>query len=139
MSLKSQFKSSAAAMVDGVWFRNFEKNADGTQPGFLLARMSPGNPGYNKAMQDAATQLQQKGASQSEDDAMMTGLLADYIVKSWEHIQPNDDGQNLPFNRENVVKLLGDPEWIDLRIEIRRRATDLSGFKAKELDGSIKN
>lgn len=137
MSIKSQFKSDAAKVTNGVWFP-YEANSDGSIPRFLLARISISNPKYLKAVQDKAQRNGDKTLTVAEEEAQSVENLADAVVLNWENFQPNDDGTNLDYSRENVIAIFGDPDWNDLKIDIRTKALDLSNYRTEALKDAAK-
>ena len=137
MSLRSQFKSDATKVTGGVW-KEFEPNFDGSIPRFLIARISISNPKYLKGIQDQAQANDGKTLTVAEEEAQAVALLADAVILGWENIQPNDDGVVLPYSRDNVVSLLGDPDWTDLKVELRMFALNIANYRAEQLKVAAK-
>lgn len=137
MSIKSQFKSDAAKVTNGVWI-SYEANTDGSIPRFLLARISISNPKYVKAVQDKAQKNGDKTLTIAEEEAQAVEDLADAVVLGWEHFQPNDDGVELTYSRENVIAVLGDPDWNDFKVDLRMKALDISNYRTEALKDSAK-
>lgn len=135
MSLRDKFKSDPELSANGVWFYYKDQpNKDGSIPGVKLARISAANPRYMKLVSDAADANSGKVPDDKEDAIFVDGVLLD-----WANMQPNDDGVNLEFNRENALQLIGDKSWLDLRNDWRGKAVDIANFRAKELEARAKN
>lgn len=138
--LKGAFQTDATKTSDGVWVDFPEaKNSDGTVPGFKLARLSVTNPAYAKALSDFAEETQGRTLSLEEDRAKAREIFIDNVLKDWRHIQPNDDGNALSFNRDNAVALLSDPELADLLVKLRSKASDMANYRKQQLDTNAKN
>lgn len=63
-------------------------------------------------------------------------LYADTIILGWEGVTDRE-GKPLPFNRENVIKILEDLP--DLFKDIQEHAGNLSLFRDEILEGDAKN
>lgn len=70
------------------------------------------------------------------NDALMIEIYADSIILGWTNMT-GPDGNALPFNRANVIKLMTDLP--DLFINISEQANDAGNFRAKELADAEKN
>lgn len=141
MSIKS-FKSSPDAAINGVWFE-YPTNKDKTIPRFKLARMSKQNKEYAKLLRQKIKphqrSLELEIMSDDEQDAIFLEVFVDRILLGWEHIQPNDDGVEIDFNRENALKLLSDPEWQDLYDDLYAKAAKAAGFRGALDEAEAKN
>lgn len=130
MSLRSKFKSDPALSREGKWFYYpNEPNKDGSVPGVKLARISANNPRYMKLVKDLAEANNGKVPDDKDNE-----LFVDAIIIDWANIQPNDDGVNLTFTRENALTLFSDPAWLDLRDDWRAKAIDIANFRAEQLE-----
>lgn len=147
MSLKNKFKTNSAAAGSGVWviFEN-AKNADGTVPAFKLARMSKQNKGYMTAMRritekykTASGEFDASRISDEEGEKILLEVFVDNVLLSWRHVQPEDDGKSLEFTKENALKLLADPDWLDLVTELRAIAENAHNFKQAAIEADVKN
>lgn len=142
MSLRSAFKTDNSKEAEGFWFEDTGViNADKTIPGFLLARASRSNPRFAKATE----KLGKKYKRQFDND-MVTGefaetlnkaLFLDTILLGWRNVQPDDDGVELPFSRENADKLFAElPDLYELLETSARRA---SNFRDAEIEDDAGN
>lgn len=135
MSLRDKFKSDPALSRDGVWFYYPElPNKDGTIPGVKLARISGANPRYMKLIRDIAEANDGKVPDGKDDEIFVDGVLLD-----WANIQPDDDGVQLIYTRENALKLFTDQAWLDLRDDWRAKAINIANFRQKQLEGTAGN
>lgn len=137
MSLRSQFKTDPKAVVEGVW-HSFDANPDGSIPRFLVARTSFSNPKYAKAVSDAKAKNGDRTLSEEQERQQNNEIFLSVLL-NWEHVQPEDDGVELPFSNENAEKLLLDPHWFDLLIELRGKAMATSSFLAHKQEAIAKN
>jgi hypothetical protein len=140
MGLRSRFKTDVAAVQSGVWFdMPFARNADGSVPGFKLARFGLANPKYQKAL---ALFIEQAGdletVSDEQDRERSTRFFVDFAVMDWRNVQPEDDGVELKFSKDAATEILNSWDWVDLLNWLRQRASEQEGFKAKEADATAK-
>ena len=129
MSLKSKFKTNTSLINDGVWF-DVVVNPDGTKCRVKLRRTGPANALWSLAWRERESE-NTEALTPDEDRAFMAGVYADAVVADWEHMQPEDDGKDWAFNRDNVVKLLGNAEWLEFRNWVREKADSLAPFQDK--------
>ena len=89
---------------------------------------------HNANLREYGRDIELGVLDEAKDTLLMAGLYADTVIIGWENVK-DEDGKALPFNRENVVKILTDlPE---LFLDIRRAATDVALFKQKELEEDL--
>lgn len=145
MSLKTAFKTNAAVATEGVWF-DYTENADGTTPGFKLARAGRQNKKYSIALRKMAEKQAGRAGvanfdtlSSVESDKLALELIVDHVLLDWRNIQPEDDGVVLPFSRENALALLGNPDWADLLSDLEEKALNADNFREKVLQAQAKN
>ncbi len=133
MSLKGKFKTSAAAVRDGVWFP-VTKNKDGSECRVKLRRAGRGNPLWSVAFREHTKDHDMETVTPEQDEVITANIFAEANVADWEHMQPEDDGVELPFTVENAGKLLSDPDWIELLKDWQSKANSLAPFQAKRED-----
>lgn len=147
MSLKSQFKTNSSLINDGVWFDVCIN--DDAKPGNLgnmghgdvgtagtpatkcrvkLRRTGQGNALWSLAWRKRAD-ISTDELTADQDREFMAEVYADAVVADWEHMQPYKDGEDVPFSREAVVKLLSNPDWLELRNKWREHADSLAPFQ----------
>lgn len=148
MSLANKFKTDTAAASGGVWFDYSSlPNADGTIPGFKLARMSKHNKPYLAAMrkltdifdtaEDGSITVPPAEEEKAED-AMREAFVSTVLV-DWRNFQPNDDGVALPFSLDAARQLFADPAWIDLYGDLTEKARKNANFREKAQQAQAKN
>ena len=67
---------------------------------------------------------------------IMAEVYAETVIIGWENVK-DENGKDLPFTKENVVKLL--TEIPDFFYEIKTAANDAATFRREELREDIKN
>lgn len=141
MSIKD-FKTNPTAAVEGIWVE-YSANADGSIPGFKIARMSRTNKNYLKALETItkphrrAIELDTIGTAKAEEISL--SVFVKSILLDWRNIQPEDDGKNVDFNETNAKKLLGSAEYEDLLTDLTTRARSASDFRDEALGTETKN
>lgn len=145
MSLKNKFKTDSAAVAEGVWVE-FEANEDGTIPGFKLGFASKQNKEYTKAMRKlSANYTDEMGVvsfdslPEEQAEKLVLEVFADTILKDWRNIQPEDNGVELPFTRENAIALLGSPDWQALYDVLTAKSKKITNFQQRSLVAQAKN
>jgi hypothetical protein len=130
MSLKSKFKTSAAAVRDGVWF-DVTQNSDGSKCRVKLRRAGRGNPLWSVSFREHTRDQDMEAVTPEEDEVITANIFAEANVADWEHFQPEDDGKDLKFTLDNVKKILTDPDWIELLKDWQSKANSLAPFQEK--------
>lgn len=143
MPLKDLYKSDPVASVEGVWI-TYPRNTDGSVPRFKISRMNgAANKKYAKELDAATRPYRREMELDTLDDEIGDSLMLDVfcrtILLDWEHVQPDDDGEELAFNHENAVGFLGKPEWSELYVDLRERAQKAATFRAKKIEGEAGN
>lgn len=141
MSIKS-LKINPDVAQEGLWV-GFPDNADKTIPAVKLARMSKANKRYWAAMSDAQKkyrrQLQTETLTPDQDAAISLEVFCNTIVLDWRHIQPEDDGVDIPFNKENVKALLENPEWEVFYSMLVEEAGKIGNVRDQQIETEAKN
>lgn len=138
-SLYKTYKTDAEKEIKGVEI-TFEPNEDGTVPTFIISRIAESNKEYTKAL-DAATkpyrrQMQLGTLPKAKDKAIFLDVFVSTIVLGWSNVQ-GEDGQNIPFNKANAIKLFTDLP--DLLTELQVQASDAALFRVTALEDEAKN
>jgi hypothetical protein len=102
---------------------------------FQIARAGGGNSNFEKRLQ-AVTKpyrraIQTGNIDKKIADRLLAETYADTVLLGWEGVS-GEDGKELPFNRDNAIKLFTDLP--DLFKEIRETAEDATLYRA-ELNG----
>lgn len=130
MSLKSKYKVDTSLAAGGVWFTK-ATNSDKSVCRIKLRRSGRGNPDWNRVFREHSRDLDTDNLSTEDDNRLMGGVFAEACVIDWEHLQPEDDGVELPFSTQAAVNLLSDPDWLDLLTELQGNARNIEGFQDK--------
>jgi hypothetical protein len=138
MTLRSQFKTDPKAIADGVWF-DYPANADGSIPRFKLARLSSVNPKYARLLKEVQARNEGIDLSDAEREQQANALFVDASILAWENFQPDHDGENWPYSRENAILLVNNAAWRDLVDDLRLKALKANGFLAKQIEATTKN
>jgi hypothetical protein len=148
MSLKHKFKIDAIAANEGVWVEFSDcPNKDGSIPSFLLARASKQNTRYQLELHKVNKQIgvDRRGmldmASITEDkaEAMELDMFLGTILLNWSNFQPEDDGVELDFSRENARMIFSSRDWLDLYDELNLKALTAATFRDKQVEAEAKN
>lgn len=134
MSLKSKFKTNSSLVNDGVWF-DVCTNSDKTKCRVKLRRPGRGNSLWSKAYRKHTADRDMDLVTPEEDEIITATIFAEANVADWEHLQPEDDGKDLPFSVEAATKLLVDPDWVELLKSWQVNAQKLDRYQdAREAD-----
>lgn len=128
MSLKSDFKTNSSLVNDGVWFP-VTNNSDGTKARVKLRRSGRGNALWSLAFRKHTAEQDMDTLTPAEDEVITAKIFAEANVAGWEHMQPEDNGRDLPFTLENVTALLIDPDWIELLKKWQQQANSLAPYQ----------
>ena len=131
MSLKGKFKTDSALTRDGAWFE-LAKNSDGTTARIRLRRYGRSNKDWVAAYRDETKDVDLENISPEEDEAITVRVFTRACVVDWEHMQPEDDGNNIPFSKDAALALFIDPEWNDLFKECQAHSQERTAFQAKQ-------
>lgn len=142
MSLKAQFKTNTSLVNDGVWFEVCTNNdavlgeggkvvKPATKCRIKLRRTGQGNALWSLAWRKHQGDQNLDNLTPDQDREFMAEVYADAVVADWEHMQPHEDGQDVPFSRDAVVALLADPDWLEFRNWLRANADSLTPYQDK--------
>ncbi len=137
MSLSRKFKTNAKLVREGTWF-DVTENSDGTKCRVRLRRSGRGNPKWGVAFREHTKDHDMANVSPEEDEVITAKIFAEGNVVEWEHMQPDDNGVELPFSIDAAADLLADPDWIDLLKDWQAKAGSLAPFQGKRED-EVKN
>lgn len=131
MSLKNKFKTSSKLVEEGVWF-DVTTNSDKSKARVRLRRSGRGNRHWVTAFRDRTAGIDLDTMSVEEDELSTAQVFVDACVVDWENIQPDDDGNNLEFSKENALALLSDPDWVELLKDWQGKANRMAAFQAEQ-------
>lgn len=140
MSIFKQFKTDAKKEAEGVKVE-YSPNKDGSIPSVTIRRAGKSNKRYSKALEAATRpyrrQIELGTMADETAEKLLKGVFVDTVVIGWEHIQPNDDGIELPFTRENVLRVLEElPEWYD---DLQKQSNSVVLFRDEAMEDEAKN
>lgn len=131
-SLESMFGTNVDLERDGVW-ETFG------QASFRIASALPGNPAFAKAQErvfrSKRRQIEADAVSIQQFQELTIQLYAEAVIRDWKGV--TFKGQELPFNRENVVMVLTAlPALLEA---IGKVATSRSSFQTSDIEADAKN
>lgn len=128
-----QYAINLEAEVEGVW-----RTLHGAE--FLIARA--GNREFNKALAESYRKHQK--ALEADDEKadqlaaqIINEAIAEHIVKDWKNVGLK--GKELPYSKDNVVKLLSMPELRDFREALLSLSEDVEAYRLQEEEAQTKN
>lgn len=130
MSLYDTFSTDKSAEVSGVWIDYGPGNGR-----FLIARAGGANVAYRNAISGIIKahrhQIQADTLSEEVADKKQMGAFVDHVLKQWEGV-PDRGGQELPYNRDNAIRLFNDLP--DLYADLTGQAARISNFRTKAIE-----
>lgn len=139
MSLFETFETDESVEKEGL-FLNYGKNKDGTDICIKIARAGGANTAYHKAinrkMKPYSRQYQAGVMDLEVQSRIVKEAFAETVVIGWEHVQERD-GTEIPFSRENCIKLF--ERLPELFVDIQEQATKSTLFRNEVLEGDSKN
>ena len=133
MGIFNTFKTDMQAEKEGVW-KEFDANKDGTKPAFLLRRMGPTNPEFQKHIERFSktykTELNLDILTEEQAKGPMLDAFVETVLVGWRNIQ-REDGTAIEYSKENAKALM--LELPDLYIVLREMAAKLSTFRDIEV------
>lgn len=139
MSLYKQFKTSPELEQKGILLELGE-TADGRSICIRIGRSGGSNKRFLKAVEAKTRPYRaqiRNGTLDPEVDARITReVYAETVVLGWENVQ-DEEGNDLPFNRANCLKIMEDLP--DLFAEIQQQSQRVALFREEVLDGDAGN
>jgi len=141
MSLYKQFATNSEKETEGVKIEFHEAtNDDGSVPSFFVSRMGKTNKRYSKALEAATRpyrrQIELGTMNNDTAETLFLGVFVDTVLKGWENVK-DANGNELPFNKQNAVKLLTDlPDVYD---RLQEEAKLSANFRDVALEEEVKN
>ena len=133
-SIYALFGTDSSMEQSGIWLEYGEFGR------FLVARAGGSNSRFTKSMERLSRPRRRQIQNETLDESIANELLlkafAESVILRWEGIT-DSDGKDLPFTRDNVIKLFKDLP--DLFIDIREQAAKAANFQAAEVEGDLKN
>lgn len=133
-NIHEMFATDANREAEGFWHPISDTIS------FLMARAGGGNSGYSKSLEVRTRPHRRKIDNDDMDLALantiMIEVFAETVIRDWKGIT-DEDGNVMPFNKENAVKLL--TQLPDLFNELREVAAKQANFRAVGLEDAVKN
>lgn len=133
MNMKKSFHVDEKKSEEGVWFPYEDAE-------FLIGRSR--SQKYRKEIERLSRRYRRQidlgTLSRETNDEIVTRAMANAILNDWRgHVAIDDDGEDLPYSRENAFLLL--KEFPDFRDLVASWAQDIEAFQAEEKDDEEKN
>lgn len=100
---------------------------------FCIARAN--TPEYRDALRKITRQnkrqLEMGTMSEAKSDAIMADLMAEHILAGWKGLY--NAGEEFPYNRENAIAFLSDPQYADIKEWIMMQAQDAENYRKETL------
>jgi hypothetical protein len=139
MSLYKLFKTNENLETDGIWIE-YGTTAAGKAIRIKVARAGGHNSRFAKALEKATRPhrkaLQVGSLDNATADRLFREVFADTVVLGWENVE-GPDGQELPFSRENVLKLFSDLP--DLFNDLREQANNAALYREELREADLGN
>jgi hypothetical protein len=140
MSLRKQFATDQKKELEGVRVE-YAPNKDGSIPTFIIARQCRNNVKWLKIYEQETRPYQRLIDSKRIDPQLATEINMRVFVKAllldWEHIQPEDDGKEIPLNFDNAISLLR--ELPDLFTDLNTQTQEANLFREETIEAETKN
>lgn len=139
MSLFKQFKTDASLETKGVIIQ-YGYTEDNKPIQIKICRAGGANTAYSRVLESKVKpyrrQIQNDTMDRDTMIAIMREVFADTVVIGWENVQ-DQDGNDLAFNRTNVIKLF--EELPELFEDIQAQANNVAIFREEILASEAKN
>lgn len=139
MSLYQLFKTSKNLETDGIYIE-YGSDEDGKPIRIKIARAGGSNKAFTKALERATRPYRKAIQSGLLDNAtadrLFRDVFADTVVLGWENVK-GPDGKDLPFSRENILKLFEDLP--DLFSDLREQASNAALYREEVAEKDLGN
>lgn len=133
MDIGKTFASDSDKETKGVWH---ELDQGGR---LLVARMN--NSNYNRVLRAKLAPFKQAIRTETLSEGTATKChieaMAETILLNWEGL--TDSGAELPYTRENAIKLLSAPHLKDFRTMVERLAEDATFYRSVQIEEGAEN
>lgn len=139
MSLYKTFGTSADLEQSGIWLQYGYADVPEGEPArpirIRISRAGGNNTKFARIMEAKTRPYRRSIQTETLDNKIAESLFrevyAEAVILGWENVQ-DADGKDLPFTRENVIKVLTDLP--DLYQDIREAAAKATLFRDAELE-----
>lgn len=139
MNLYKQFGTNKSLEKEGIYI-DYGKNSNGSPIRIRIARAGGANVRFQKVLEAKSKpyrrQIQNDTADAEVVDQLMKEVYAETIILGWEGVD-DAEGNEIPFTKENCVRLFNDlPDlWSDIA-EVSRKT---AAFRNEILEDDLKN
>lgn len=139
MGLYESFSTNKNYEKSGVWLQ-YGENTKKQPIKFLIARVGGANTAFSKALEAAQKPYRRQIQTDTMDERVAEGIILDVfartVILNWEGVQDRD-GVDMPYTKENVIKLMTDLP--DLFADIRVQAQNVTLFRDATNEVDAKN
>lgn len=139
MSLYSQFKTDPSVEKDGILVQ-YGNNSKGLLIQIRIARAGGNNVGFAKAYEQKTKpyrrQIQNDTMDPKVAERIILEVYAETVVLGWEGVE-DEEGNDLPFNKENCIKLFTDLP--DLFRDLQAVSQSIAAFRSEIREADAKN
>ncbi len=139
MSLYKQFETDVSVEQKGVLLE-YGNNSKGQPIRIRIARAGGSNTAYLKLLEARCKPYRRVIQNESIERPMLEGILrgvyAETVVIGWENVEDRE-GNELPFSKENALKLFNDLP--DLYADIVEQSTKTALFRKDLQEADAKN
>lgn len=132
--LRKNFGTSEQLQNEGAWTNDLGEGLK-----LKLARLR--NPDFRKMYQRALKPYQQQIRRGTLDPAIEEGIInrcvAETVLLDWKNLSL--DGKEIPFSKENALRILSDPDLTDFRDLVVDLASDSELFREENMEEAAKN
>ncbi len=139
MSLYKQFQTDKELEKDGIVVQ-YGENSKGQATEFRIARAGGANEAYTKraevVLKPYRRQIQTETIENKLAEKLLMGVFVDTVLKGWSNVE-DEKGKDLPFTRENAIKLFTDLP--DLYRDLREQSDKSALFRLEILEADAGN
>lgn len=138
-SLYAQFTTDAKIEKEGVILQ-YGTNSKNLPIGIRVARAGGANQAFNKRMEIKSKpyrrQIQTETIERKTLEKLVLEVFCETVVLDWENVE-DADGNEMPFNYDNAVKLFTDLP--DLFADVQEQASKSALFRAEIREAAAGN
>lgn len=117
-----------------------------TIPRFRLAKYSVQNKEFTKVVRKIHDNALKKFGvisidklSPEQSREMNIDIFIESVLKGWENFQPDSDGVNLEFSKDNARKIFYDEQWLELFNYLEKESVSKKNFSKELAEAAAKN
>lgn len=138
-NLYKNFKTESNLETGGILVQ-YGLDSKGQPVRFKIARAGGANKAFTRQLERVTKpyrrQIQAGSLDNDLGDRLYRDVFVDTVLLGWENVE-GPDGQPLPFNRENAIKLFTDLP--DLFADLREQAGNIALFREVVLEEDLGN